>query len=158
MVSEEQRVRVWEGWLSSEIRELYFAELAHRYQSRQRLIQWCLVVCSSGAVVTLLAKVPGAALWLAASTAGLSAWSLIAQNQKQAIEASDLSSRWHRLALDYETLWHDLSAPDAADRLRRFCERAGEMSKTAHTFPNRVDRLTHWQHHVQRHHGVATAA
>jgi hypothetical protein len=160
MLSELQQKSVWEGWLSSEIRENYFADLCHCYQRRQRFINWLILALSSSAFVALIsAWLPPGLGWLtptlAALTAVLSGWSLVAQNQKQSTDCSDLSFRWSRLSGEYQALWDDMYSPDAALRLRKLMERETELSKSGHSFPNKQNLMEKWEDHVVRHHTAA---
>src|SRR5436190_24402932 len=103
-LSEAQQARVWEGMLGAEIRSLYFADLSARYHRHQRLSTWGSLALSSGAAVSVLATLPEYLSWLRPAltlgTAGLSAWTIAMQNQKFAIDAAELHSRWNRLSKD----------------------------------------------------------
>ena len=114
MLSELQQKSVWEGWLSSEIRANYFADLCYRYQHRQRVINWVTLAFSSGAFVSLISDwLPPRFGWmkptLAASTAGLSGWALLAQNQKHSTDCSDLSFQWNKVSGEYKALWDEMA-------------------------------------------------
>ena len=163
MLSELQRKSVWEGWLSAEIRANYFADLCYRYQSRQRAINWLLLLSSSGAFLSLVSDwLPPGYGWvrptLAAVTAGLSGWSLIGQNQKHSTDCSDVSFRWSRLAIDFQALWDEMYSPDAVVRLRGLMDRMTELSKTSHAFPNKENLMSKWEAHVVQHHTSPIAA
>ena len=95
---------------------------------------------------------------LAAVTAALSGWWLVAQNQKHSTDCSDLSFRWNKLALEYQGLWDDMYSPDALARLRSLAERGLELSKTANAFPNKKELMERWQDRVVRHHEAAAPA
>lgn len=100
MVTEAQRVRAWENKLGAEMRADYFADLAGTFHFRQRLATWLTLFCSSGAVFTALAKLPPDIGWLAIlmplAAAATSFYSVVAQNQKSAVEASDLHPQERR--------------------------------------------------------------
>ena len=117
MLTELQQKSVWEAWLSSEIRANYFAELCGDYQWRQKSATWLTLLFSSGAFVAIVADIPPAWSWVkpvcALLAAGLSFLSLVAQNQKNGIDCSDLHFKWNRLAAEYEALWDDMYAEDA---------------------------------------------
>lgn len=162
MPTELQQKSVWEGWLSSEIRANYFADLSHRYQSRQRLVTWLTLAFSSGAFVTLVTdRLPANVAWikpvLAFLTAALSLWSLVEQNQKNATDCADLHFRWNKIAGQYESLWDHMDADDAEMQLQAIRELSAEVSKAASAFPNETKLLRHWQEHVVRHHAGVTA-
>ena|SRR5947207_2715852 len=160
MLNEPQRTRVWEGWLSAEIRANYFAELSHGYYRKQRWASWLTLVASSGAAITLIgATLP---VWvpsvLALSVTALSVWSLVVQHQKCAVDSADLHFRWNRLAAQYEALWADMYADDAAARLKALDEEAAQISKVSTSFPARHRRLTYWQRYVEEQHHPQRAA
>lgn len=159
MLTELQRKKVWEGWLSAEIRANYFADLSHRYYRQQRMANWLTLVASSGAAVTFMATtlpswVPSV---LAVMVAGLSVWSLVEQYQKSVVDSADLHWRWNRLAAQYEALWDDMYADDAAARLRALDEEGAQVSKAATPFPANRRRLERWQRHVEQHHAPRAA-
>lgn len=162
MLSELQQKNVWEGWISSEVRSHYFAELCHHYQWLQRLITWLTLASSSGAAVTILASLPEEWQWLrpalAVCTAGLSLWSLVANYNNNATECSDLHFRWNTLEIDYESLWNNMYAPNAQSTLQELRKRESELSRGSASLPNNVDRMRKWQRHVHRHHGCENAA
>ena len=155
MLSEAQQKRVWEGMLSSEIRSNYFAELSGQYLLKQRAATWLTLLFSSGAVVSIVADLSEDLKWirvvLALFAAGLSAYSVVMQNQKFAVDASDLHARWNKLAKDYEALWENVYAEDAEERLRALDERATDLSKSGSGFRYSQRRMLRWQEHVERH-------
>jgi hypothetical protein len=162
MLSELQRKRVWEGWLSAEIRANYFADLSARYHRHQRYGTWCVLFSSSGVLATFVTKLPQEFTWaapaLALMTAGLSLYSLVAQNQKSAIDSADLHFRWNKLASEYEHLWDNMYAEDAGPQLTKLDERGMELSKVATAFPFSEKRILKWQDHVEKHHAAAARA
>jgi len=155
MLSESQQKRVWEGMLSAEIRANYFAELSGAYLRKQRTSTWITLLFSSGAVVSMVANLGEELKWirllLTLVAAGVSAYSLVIQNQKFAIDTSDLHARWNRLAKDFETIWENVYASDAAERLTAVDERTTDLSKAGASFPYSKRKMLHWQEHVERH-------
>ena len=154
MLSQAQIQRVWEGMLAAEIRALYFADLAARYNARQAKATWATLVLSSGAVVSLLAALPEEyALWvrlaLTVTTVIVSAYSLAAQIQKRALEASDLHERWHRVAAEYQAIWENVGALDAFERLQKVDNTVAELSTASHQIPYRERLMRKWQVRVQ---------
>lgn len=163
MLTPVQQKRVWEGLLSAEIRANYFAEYSGRYHWRQRAATFATLFLSSGALATFLLADPSAVVvalrpWLALGTAALSAYSLVAQNQKSAVDAADLHTRWNKLAAEYERLWDDMYGDDAAVRLRELEDKGAELSKAGTAFPNDEKAMLRWQLHVEKHHAVDAAA
>jgi FtsH-binding integral membrane protein len=113
MLSKHQQKNVWNGWLDSEARAHYFAELCGRYHQTQRWITWTILVASSGAAAAILSELSPGWSWLRlvlvlVSTA-LSLWLLVANHNRNATEFATLYIRWNRLAIDYEALWANMS-------------------------------------------------
>ena len=164
MLTELQQKNVWDGWLASEIRAHYFADLCGKYQQRQRTVTVLTLVFSSGAFVTLISDwFPPAWAWvkpmLALLTAVLSLWSLVAQNHKNATDCADLHFRWNTLASQYEALWNSkMYAADADTILHTLIQREAEISKSCTSFPNDAEPMDKWQDLVVRHHAAAMAA
>jgi hypothetical protein len=155
MLSSGEQKKLWEEWLSAEIRAHYFADLCSGYLRWQKWINWATLLLSSGAVAVLVADstIPGLILMLA--TAGLSLWSLVAQNQKLATDCSDLHFRWNTLGTEYAELWERMYELDAPTQLRALNRKGGELSKSGTTFPNRPKLMEKWQDHVVRLHVAA---
>jgi len=155
MLSEHQQKRVWEGMLSAEIRANYFAELSGQYIRRQRAATWVTLLFSSGAVVSVVADLGENLKWIRLAlpliAAAVSAYSVVMQNQKFAIDASDLHARWNRLAKEYETLWENVYTEDAQERLIALDEKAAELSKAGSSFPYKKRTMLRWQEHVEQH-------
>jgi len=153
VLSELQQKAVWEGWLSSEIRSNYFADLAQHFVREQKLINWSMLLFSSGAFVSA-AKDGGqlVVLGLTFATAALSALSLVQQNQKRVTDALDLQFRWHRLANEFQSLWDDMYSEEAQTKFSMLEEKVAELSKSSATLPNREKLMLKWQKHVEMMH------
>jgi hypothetical protein len=155
MLSEAQQRRVWEGMLKAEIRANYFADLSGAYARRQRIATWGTLVLSSGTAVSIASNLPQDLTFirfaLAATAAGISAYSIVKQNQKFAVDSADLHARWNRLAKDYESLWENVYVDDAANTLKLLDDRATELSKSGAAFPYQERRMLRWQQLVERH-------
>jgi hypothetical protein len=153
MLSEAQQVRVWEGMLGAETRANYFAELSGRYMQRQRLATWATLLFSSGAVASLLANLPsGWKIALAMATTAVSLYSVVMQNQKLSVDASDLHARWNRLGNEYEKIWENVYADDAPAKLEALDDRAVDLSKSGTMFPNKREAMLRWQRYVVAQH------
>ena len=160
MLSQLQQKNVWENWLSSEMRANYFADMANRYQTWQRVLTWLTLVFSSGAAFAIVTDwLPQGFGWVRAAlallTAAVSLLSLVEQNQKRATDCSDLHFRWNRLAAEYEDLWDNMYADNAELQLKALGEKEAELSKSSTAFPNRPRIMLKWQEHVERHHGLS---
>ena len=156
MLTDVQQKRVWEGMLSAEIRANYFADLSNGYHRRQRIATWLTLFFSSGAFASFVFKeLPPGLEWvrplLALLTAALSAYSLVAQNQKLAVDSVDLHARWNKLAREYENLWDEMYASDALERLQKLEEGGVELSKSGASFGYDKKAMLKWQLHVERH-------
>ncbi len=73
------------------------------------------------------------------------------QNQKFALDASDLHARWNRLAKDLENLWDNVDASDAPERLAALEDRKTELSKAGSAFRYDERRMLKWETHVIAH-------
>ena len=92
--------------------------------------------------------------WLVAltiATAGLSAYSVAMQNQKFGVDSADLAFRWNRLCSEFESIWENVEAEDACERLQRLTEKTAELSKTGSAFRYEKRRMLKWQDHVEAH-------
>lgn len=155
MLNAHQQRHVWEEWLASEMRALYFADLAGALQWRQRAATWAMLFTSSGALAGfLLARAPAwIAPVLALATTALSIYSLVAQDQQREVESAKLHDRWNRIARGYEDLWGESWAPDAPARLVALDETAARASRAGVPFRQtwlERRRMLRWQDHVER--------
>ena len=155
MLSEVQCTRVWEQMLGAEIRANYFADLTNRLYARQRNAIWTTLVLSSGAAAALLASLPTRYVLLrpilSLSTAAVSAYSVVQQNQKFALDAADLHARWLNIAKEYESIWENVYAKDAQVRLAEIDEHAQQASKAGSGFAYDRKRMLKWEEHVVAH-------
>lgn len=160
-LTRHQQALLWETMFGAEVRALYFGELCERYQHWHRLLQWATLVASSGAVVALIAAVPPEWAWLrlvlATAAAGASLWSTVAGYTRQSSECSSLHLQWNRLAKDARQLWGDMYTTGAATMLQSIVERDVELGKQGTTFPNRPQRMRHWEREVRRTHPLLGA-
>jgi hypothetical protein len=160
MLSTLQQRAVWEGMLGAEIRANYFADLAGRYQQKQRLLTWGTLLFSSGAFATIISDwLPQDLRWIRAAAAlmaaALSLWSLTAKNERTAIECSDLHFKWNRLAREFDRLWNDMYTDSAADTLWSLQEKAGDIAKSCTSLPNKERLMVKWEKRVILDHQAA---
>lgn len=163
MLSDLQQEMVWDGWIAAEIRATYFGALVSTFQNRQRVLVVAGLLLSSGATFTLLTSVvPPQLAWikplLTVLAAAMSLWSLVAKNERSAIDAADLHSRWGTLALGYETLWADMYGDNAAQTLERLRKDEIEVSKSSIAMPAYKGMLVSAQKNVVMHHQKHLAA
>lgn len=161
-LNELQRTRLWEDLLLAEARIYYFGDLATRYNREQRIITWASLILSSGATVTAVAAavVASGQVWISAvlalTASAITFYSLVAQNPKRASDATDLHTRWTKLARAYERLWEDMYAEDALARLNAIEDSDPELSKPAVGLPWDRKRMRRWQEHVEYLHSQTT--
>ncbi len=163
MLNEFQQESVWDGWLAAEIRSAYFAELARKYQQTQKWMTAGMLVLSSGATFALISTgLPEQWRWLRFAltllTALLSAWSLVAKNERNSIDCADLHFRWSMLAVDYEALWSNVYNELASDKLMELRKREAEVSKSSTTMPDNERLMLKCQENVELHHQHQLAA
>ncbi len=160
MLNEAQQQRLWEELIAAETRANYFGDLCGHYRTVHRACNWITLVLSSGAALTFVSKTELSSLapFLAVAVAGVSAYTLVLQNQERAMNCADLHLRWNKLAHEYQALWENIHTEDAAERLRQLTEKSEEISKAGTSFPYRKRRMLKWQRHVEAHHGIKLAA
>ena len=159
-LNEPQRKRLWEDLLLAEARSYYFGDLATKYNREQRIITWTSLIFSSGATVTAVAALAAnGQAWLPALLAliasGITFYSLVAQNHKRAADATDLHTRWAKLARAYERLWEDMYDEHALARLNAIEDSDPELSRPAVGLPWDRKRMRRWQEHVEYLHSPA---
>ncbi len=163
MLSDFQQDTVWDGWLAAEIRAAYFAALVNRFQWRQKMLVVAGLLLSSGATITLLTTViPPQFGWikptLTVLAAAMSLWSLVAKNERNAIDAADLHFRWKTLALEYEDLWGNVYGDQAAERLTQLRKEEAVVPKSSTSMPAYKGLLAAAQANVVMHHQNRMAA
>ncbi len=154
--------RVWEGLIGAQTRAQYFGNLVQILRKRQRWLTTGSLILSSGAAIALLtASFPNygwAKGLLALASAILSAISLVSSNEKNAIEAADLSYRWNTLAASYERLWSNMYEEDAPSVLETLQEEEAKVSKSSTALPNDVRLMAEAQDNVTMHYTSRLAA
>lgn len=161
MLNQAQIQRVWEGMLLAEMRALYFADLANRYNALQRNVTLAVLGVTSGAAASMVAELPEGLAWISKAltfmAALLSYYLFAMQNQKRAQEATDLHYRWSQLAAEYESTWENVHADDALQRLDKADATAIELSKAGLHLPNRTKLVKKWQDVVEANWAARTA-
>ncbi len=163
MLTSLQQGDVWESWLSSEVRANYFADLAGRYQRKQQFITLGILLMSSGTFVTLLTdwlppEYKLARPALAFIAAALSFWSLLAKNERNAIECSDLFFQWSVLGREFKELWGDMYDESAAVKLKLLLTKSDELSRRCTNLPNKPRLILKWEDYVVQQHQNKLAA
>lgn len=157
MLSTLEQKDVWDGWLSSEVRANYFADLSSGYQRAQKLITWGILLMSSGAFATLLADwLPERYKWvrpaLAFMAAALSFWSLVARNERNAVECSDLFFQWSVLGREFKELWGNVHDESAHATLKSLLTKRDELSRRCTNLPNKQSLVLKWEDYVVQQH------
>lgn len=161
-LNEYDQNRLWENLIGAETRSLYFAALVQTLRVRQRWLTGGSLILSSGAAITIFTSALPEHAWvkgvLALLSAVFSAVSLVSANEKNAIEASDLSYRWQNLANSYQQLWSDMYAEDAPERLRELSDEEAKVSKSSTSLPNMVRLMEEAEDNVAMHYSRKLAA
>lgn len=162
MLTELQQKQVWEGWLSSETRANYFADMGARHLAEQNRLTWATLIFSAGVTVTILSGVPSNWEWLKPTfgviAAATSFLSLVRQNQKRYADSAELHYKWNLLAQQYEDLWADMYRSNATDILASLRQKSAELSKSAVALHYNEKVMLKWEDHVVRHHTGAPLA
>ena len=156
MLTEDQIANVWERQISSEVRSLYFGELANIYSRRKQLITGVTFFFSSGAAATLIAKAPSwLPILLSLTVAAVTAYAIAINLDSTIRSMAKFHNSWSLLASDYERLWNNLYRDDAEGELDQLLARERDLSELATTdAPNNQKRLGYWQEQVFRQHRI----
>jgi len=159
MLTEDQITSVWERLLASEVRALYFGELASRYTVQKQWISGLSFFLASSAAATIVAKSPvWLPIFLACITAVLSAYSIARGLDGATRTMSKFQFAWGELAAGYEALWNSTWQEDAGTRLALLVARENDLSSQASTeAPNNQSRLDYWQQQVFKQHHLTAA-
>jgi hypothetical protein len=79
-------------------------------------------------------------------------WSLLAKNERNAIESTDLHFRWSMLAVDYQRIWADVFRVGARSQLAEAQEREALLSKSSTMLPDNEGLMGKCQDNVVMHH------
>ncbi len=158
-LNDFEQTHLWESLIGAETRSQYFATLVQRLRTRQRWLTGGAFVASSGAAIALFTSVwpdhPWAKGLLALLSAVLSATSFVSANEKNAIEAADLSYRWQTLAISYRQLWSNMYTSSAPATLQRLATEEASVSKSSTALPNIVHLMTQAEDNVTMHYQAA---
>lgn|ERR1039458_2579727 len=144
MEAQDFRRRVWDEMLFAAMRANYFGEMVLWYQNLEKWIRVVILVASSGAAATVLAKTPDwLKLGLPIIAAAGSFWLILSQFGMLAREASDIHAGWNSVEARYERLWNSLEEPGSEMLFDQIYDSANALSKAGTKFPNRQKRLAH---------------
>ncbi len=150
MLTDQQKIDVWERQIQAEVRSLYFADLTHSYARGKQYITFLTFFLSSGAAATLIGKAP---IWVAVLfsliAAVLTAYSVAVGLDTKISTLSKLHGNWALLAIEYERLREKADADNADSLLEGLLLRDLEASKLATTdAPYDGKRMDRWTDHV----------
>jgi hypothetical protein len=150
MLTEHEVGRIWQRMVESEVRSLYFADLASNYRRQKQIITGTSFVLSSGAVATL--AVASSSKWVPLAfsliIAVMTAYSIAIGLDKRVSALSKLHNEWNRLQWDYERLWNHWSDDGAEETLRELIQRAREASEIGTEMPYDKRRINKWEQFV----------
>lgn len=160
MLTQIQQRVVWERWFQSEVRALYYADLASLYRRRQSWITWGSLFSSSGALVTVVVTLVSPRWpWLPAVVAliptGLSLYALTANYLQRAAEATELQLRWHAFAHENRRLWDEMHTEGAQQRFAELDVESRELSSLSNRLPYEEQRMDRWWEVVAKQHETA---
>ena len=133
-LSDSQITAAWERLIAAETYAVYFGTLASRYSKQRQFITFLSFFFSSGAVITVLSRLP---VWVPAVcsliVAMATAYSVALNLESKTRTMAKLHYSWLALSHEYEELWERTWA-DGADRiLYELMRREQELSALATT-------------------------
>ena len=158
MLSDNQITGVWERQIASEVRSLYFGELAGKYAKQKQWITFATLLLSSGSAATIAARLPvGVPILMSLAAAAATAYAIAANLDTTIRSMAKFQYSWSELALAYETLWDNVWAEDAQITFESLARRERDLGELAATdAPNKQDRLAYWQDHVFKQHHLVS--
>ncbi len=159
MLTDDQIKDVWEGRISSEVRSLYFGDLASLYTRQKQWITGVSFFLSSGAAAMLVAKLPVLFPIISSTIVAIITAYAVAVNLDSKIRTmAKLHYAWNQLGDGYSRLWSHTYSEEAESELEDLQRRALDLSELATTdAPNDTKRLSRWQEHVFRLHRLVGA-
>jgi len=159
MLTQDQIEDVWKRQMDAETRAFYFADLANRYTTQKKWITALSFFLSSSAVVTLLAKLHAwVPVILSIIIAIINAYSSAFGLDSRMRSMAKLYGQNSQLADDYQRLWNNVCANDAAAVLDDLVRRDRKVHEAGTTeAPNDQKRMGRWQDYVFTQHGLPIA-
>ncbi len=159
MLTEDQINDVWEGKISSEVRSLYFGDLANEYSTRKQWITGLSFFLASGAMASLIGKLP---LWiptaLSLAVALGNAYSVAVGLDAKIRALAKLHFTWAQIGNDYGRLWNHTYSDEAESEFYDLQRREMEISELATTeSPFDEKRLLRWQTVVLKQYRLVSA-
>lgn len=153
MLTKVQANRAWQEMAASEIRALYFAELANQYVRRKQWLDVTTFTLSSGMVVSAFAGLMPTLLpvLLGIAVATLTGVAMGSRLDEKAAVITKLHASWNHLAWDYEHLWNHWNESHAERTLATLQQRTRELSQLGTSAPYKPKRIHYWREHWKRH-------
>jgi hypothetical protein len=150
MLTPEQIEDVWEARISSEVRSLYFGDLASVYSQRKQWITGLSFFLSSGAAATLIAKLPVEfPIVLSTIVAVITAYAVAVNLDSKIRTMAKLHYAWSQIGNDYARLWSHTYSDEAESELGDLQRRGLDLSELAATdAPYDPSRMLRWQDQV----------
>jgi len=148
-----EQKRVWDGLYTSEVRNNFYAFLSLRYQRRQVRITWLTLLLSGGAAATFVTTkiaqpYPLVPPILSIVTAAISAYSLVAKNEKKGIDSSRLSQKYAQVALSYEVMFGRMHLT-TSEELQKLDEKKTELGEAGHSLDYSKRLMSKAERHVK---------
>jgi hypothetical protein len=146
MLTENDADRIWKRMVEAEIRSLYFADLASRFNSYKQLITGASFFLSAIAAATLIASwSKWIAVMLTLIVAVVTAYSIAIGLDKRISTLSKLHSEWNYLHSGYERLWGRWYEEGAEEELDELIRRGREASQIATEMPYEAETMSKWE-------------
>ena len=158
-LNENQIASVWERRIGSEVRSLYFGDLANIDSRVKQILNGSIFFLSSGAAATVIAKMnPSVPIILSLLVACASAYTIAVNLDAKIRTMAKLHYSWNQLASEYERLWDHNYEDDAEDQLNILIKREEDLSEVATTdAPNDQKKMGYWQDWVQKRYDLTAA-
>jgi hypothetical protein len=145
MLTEDQAKRVWERMVESEVRSLYFGDLASKNTTRKQIMVGTSFFLSSGAFAALIGHLPVLVpIVCSLIVAILTAYSMAVGIERRIGTLTKLHCQWNTLFGEYERLWNHWQDEDAEQILERLVRRANEVSELGMEMPNDEKSIQKW--------------
>jgi hypothetical protein len=145
MLTEDQAKRVWERMVESEVRSLYFGDMASKNTARKQIIVGASFFLSSGAFAALVGHLPVLVPTVCALiVAILTAYSMAVGLERRIGTLTKLHCQWNTLFAEYERLWNHWQDEDAEQILQRLVRRANEVSELGMEMPDDEKSIQKW--------------
>src|SRR4051812_46966876 len=109
-------------------------------------------------VLVFGALLPDKFKWVRVALVGLSTalslYSTVRQNQKNAVDAAKLHSRWLKIANAYTDIWENVYASEAKEKLDAVTALEAEASEASNGLPYKKGLMLKWEKHVVNQHGA----